>query len=344
MNPVSQAVTNMVNLKIARETNEANKQIHREDNAFNERMWNLNNEYNTPTAHMQRLLDAGINPMYDSAYGGDTSSTVTAASPIAMQAPTLNPVQFNLSDAELKQAQIDNINADTEKKGAETEHTRALTENENQMREGRVSDLYAGIDLKVSTKNLTDSQIKESAERIENLKKERAKLQSEIDSNMNSIDISQREQVLNEASFEFSKLMQEKQLSLQEKALAINEFNAMTERYAQQSRSALESAQTVAQDQENAINKPEADFAKSNSKSILGLLCRGFNITSEQYKRTLKELRQGYDKPEWFQNSLEYAGDVIGTIGRAFGSAGAGVNVLNGWKRYRTPVGSQVTP
>ena len=80
MNLVSQADANAANERIAdknialqRETNQQNRELtylanaqnykmFQEQNAFNVDMWNKQNQYNLPTAQVQRLLAAGINP------------------------------------------------------------------------------------------------------------------------------------------------------------------------------------------------------------------------------------------------------------------------------------------
>lgn len=59
-----------------REANATNIQIAREQNAFNRESWNMENEYNTPSAQMRRLKDAGLNP--NLVYG--SGQAVTAAS------------------------------------------------------------------------------------------------------------------------------------------------------------------------------------------------------------------------------------------------------------------------
>lgn len=56
-----------VGLLAQQSANKTNIQLAQMNNDFNERMWNQNNEYNTPSAQVQRLIDAGINP--SSQYG-----------------------------------------------------------------------------------------------------------------------------------------------------------------------------------------------------------------------------------------------------------------------------------
>lgn len=52
----------VVNHFSQRDTNSASMQIAKYQNEYNTEMWNKQNEYNSPSATMQRLVDAGINP------------------------------------------------------------------------------------------------------------------------------------------------------------------------------------------------------------------------------------------------------------------------------------------
>lgn len=63
---VSVAKANKRGAKLARELNDKNIQYQKEANDLNYKraldMWNMENEYNTPSAQMQRYVDAGLNP------------------------------------------------------------------------------------------------------------------------------------------------------------------------------------------------------------------------------------------------------------------------------------------
>lgn len=101
-NITTNAVTNAMNRKIAKETNETSIQIARENNANQERLqdkqnaWNLEqwqreNEYNSPAAQMERYVAAGMNPVWtmgDSSQGN--AAHLESAGVGAMSMPTLN--------------------------------------------------------------------------------------------------------------------------------------------------------------------------------------------------------------------------------------------------------------
>ena len=98
---------NLFNIGSVQETNRANMQIAKDQRDFYEKMWNKENQYNTPSAQMQRLSAAGLNPslMYGEGAGGlPASATINPYDAPRMVAPTVNPMES---------AQIANIAADT---------------------------------------------------------------------------------------------------------------------------------------------------------------------------------------------------------------------------------------
>ena len=55
--------TNQTTLDIANAANEYNYNMFQEQNTWNEKMWEKQNAYNDPSAQMERLVKAGINPI-----------------------------------------------------------------------------------------------------------------------------------------------------------------------------------------------------------------------------------------------------------------------------------------
>ena len=107
-------------------TNAANALLYKRQRADNRQdaatayqrsidMWNMNNAYNDPSAQMERLKQAGLNP--NLVYGG--GATTTASAPSAPQASSATPQRFQGVDAlpalsmymdvKMKQAQADLI-------------------------------------------------------------------------------------------------------------------------------------------------------------------------------------------------------------------------------------------
>ena len=58
--------------KEAEKQRDWSEQMQDKQNAWNEDMWNKQNEYNSPVEQVQRMKDAGLNPLY---YGLDGSSS-----------------------------------------------------------------------------------------------------------------------------------------------------------------------------------------------------------------------------------------------------------------------------
>ena len=102
---------------------EWSEKMYNQQNAWNEEMWNKQNEYNDPANQVQRLRDAGLNPMFYGLDGTGNAGSLTAAQPLGYDrasAPNLvNPVGSLLSAME-ERAKIDNIMANTAKQTEET--------------------------------------------------------------------------------------------------------------------------------------------------------------------------------------------------------------------------------
>lgn len=162
---LGQSSTNKTNLQIARETNEQNYRIWQEQKAHNKDMfnlenqanidmfnmqnqaaidmWNMQNAYNDPSAQVERLKNAGLNPLNVLNSSGTASGNATSAPSVGnlssataqpAQAPTMvgtsvtSPFQAawanamqgiqvmmqGLNTALTTKPQIDNLNAGTE--------------------------------------------------------------------------------------------------------------------------------------------------------------------------------------------------------------------------------------
>lgn len=64
-------------------------------NAFNEYMYNKQNEYNTPSAQMERMKEAGINPLLAAGAIAGNGSTAAQAAPAAQGSGGMNPQNIN---------------------------------------------------------------------------------------------------------------------------------------------------------------------------------------------------------------------------------------------------------
>ncbi|MDR1941429.1 MAG: hypothetical protein LBQ47_03810 [Endomicrobium sp.] len=86
--------------------------------------WNRTNEYNSPSAVMQRLKDAGLNP--NLVYGHGNAVNTAQQAPF-QHAPSRNVSQFDYIGSKMAQAQIDNLRAQNENLVAQRDNVRAQT-------------------------------------------------------------------------------------------------------------------------------------------------------------------------------------------------------------------------
>lgn len=121
---------NEKNIEMQRETNAQNYKMFKEQQQYNLDMWNKQNAYNDPSAQVERLLRAGINP--SAVFGsGSLSEAGTLTSPNApeMKAAHVNPYQPDLQVGDAVNAYIQSqlANAQRRKTDADIKHTEALT-------------------------------------------------------------------------------------------------------------------------------------------------------------------------------------------------------------------------
>lgn len=230
---ISQNNTNKTNLQIARETNRANRQNQEYQNEWNLNMWNRQNEYNDPSAQRQRLEDAGLNPIF---YGLDGTGNAGALQSAPFEAQNGFPMQnsgqfigqsvanaFNAySDAYLKKAQADNLNADTESKKAQT----IGQDLDNQLKSATLgSNIQIGnLQLPV-TKELLNKYKNENSvlvQQVENLKKE-------YDQMNNQIALAIKQYDLEKWKAEVDKTLRENEQRLTELGITTNERLRMKE-------------------------------------------------------------------------------------------------------------------
>ena len=157
--------TTSYNAAQTRKQREWSEKMTAQANEWNLQQWNRVNEYNTPSAQVERLREAGLNPLY---YGLDGSSANGLESAQALpyeraNIPNLyNPFSEGLASA-ASVAQIENVQADTAKKRNEN-----LTE--TQRREKLLADIQTTkqeLENLKAQAGLTDAQCREIDKRIE---------------------------------------------------------------------------------------------------------------------------------------------------------------------------------
>lgn len=141
-----------------------NEQMMDKQNDFSLEMWNKTNEYNTPEAQRQRLLDAGLNPIYYGLDGNGNAGAFESAQPLGYDRANLGNMQNPLAagvqgyqttkQLELMEAEIANTNANTAK---QTEETATEVQRRNKI-VAEIEQTEASIKQIMSSANLNDKQ------------------------------------------------------------------------------------------------------------------------------------------------------------------------------------------
>lgn len=103
-NKTNQAIaeaTNAANVAMNEANNAANRELAELQNDWNLEQWNRENAYNSPSAQMERLVSAGLNPAAAAAAvtGGNASSLQSA--PLANQSPShIEPYQLQAAQVQ----------------------------------------------------------------------------------------------------------------------------------------------------------------------------------------------------------------------------------------------------
>lgn len=172
------------NRQDAREQRDWYAQQNKEQNKITHENWVESNEYNTPTAQKERLVDAGLNPMY---YGidGVPSAPWAAAQPLGYERATFtnmpNPVT-SMIDAFAKLQETSNstriANAQEDKMNAETKGLFL----DNQFKQDTLAAREEGVRLANAA---TKKDIEEADSRIkvnlEEVKKKQEETKNEIE-------------------------------------------------------------------------------------------------------------------------------------------------------------------
>lgn len=158
----------------------------------NIKLWNLQNKYDLPSAQKQRLLDAGLNA--DLMYSGKGVSpspnlqAAVAGSPSSGSLPGYGGVAAALDQGRLIDAQIRNIDADTQKKKSETvgqgyqnEILKTDASFEAAIKRGQVNVLGVQVDFSNSQIEVNKATVPKLRQEVINLQKSVEVMNSNID-------------------------------------------------------------------------------------------------------------------------------------------------------------------
>lgn len=196
-NLLGSVVNGLFNMAEAKKQRDWSEQMMDKQNAFSVDMWNKTNAYNSPAMQKQRLIDAGLNPLY---YGldGTSAESFESAQPLGYERAQAPNGLMNLGSdivnsyrkAELQRAQIDNINADTAQKQNET-----ITETERRQNLIKERDeMDSRIKLNVSQSDLNDKQ-KEKIDQFMNYADDMYQAQIDRDNNAAALSEAQRDRI-----------------------------------------------------------------------------------------------------------------------------------------------------
>lgn len=171
------------------------KKENQKNRDFQREMWNANNEYNKPINQMARLEEAGINPHLAYANGQPMNVSNAPANTPNQEAPKMHMDFGAMLQALRTKAEIDNINADTAQKSAQTEGQLTLNgitskdlDNydtrfnlETAFKQSATSLNYSNIQFNDKKIEVSDVQIQETYQNIKNLITTNEKMNKEID-------------------------------------------------------------------------------------------------------------------------------------------------------------------
>lgn len=301
------------------------------------KVWNMQNKYDLPSAQKQRLIDAGLNPdlMY-SGHGVSPSPNLQAAvagSPSSGSLPGYGGMSEAFNQGRLIDAQIRNIDADTQKKKVETEgqgYTNIMLMADSEVAEAMAQGRLTLQGLEISFKEESNPLM------IKRLKFDIAALQTSIDQMNQNIDES-AQRVANMKQDEISKILdnylKENGLEYQLRILAAHCNIAETEAKYAVERICSEIAVNKSQARLNNANASNAELEFKIGDKLFRLRNDAGYYTSlvnaetaEADARNTTAERVGYRDASYLGNSttskvLRAADCLFNLIGGVFGAS-----------------------
>lgn len=171
-NVAMQKETNEQNYQMFKEQQAYDRQLMKEQQAWNESMWDKQNAYNTPSAQVQRLQAAGINPAFGMGASGNNGSPVSSvSSPQTQRAQMVAPrndyraIPYDLSsfgniagEAINAYYQAKLMNAAVSKNEADANISKADAVTRMQKNLSDLAESRARIDKLLADKNLSSEQ------------------------------------------------------------------------------------------------------------------------------------------------------------------------------------------
>lgn len=270
---------------------------------WNEGFWNKQNEYNSPSAQYQRLLDAGLNPMYYGLDGTGNADGMSApqalGSPAASVAGLQNPLA-GFSDIAMQMAQVANLQAQTNK-----------TKSETKMIDAKLPYEVEGLKTQIRNSNL-------SADAQETVNKYIDR-QQEAEIRMKNATAADAEKSVEKAVAEIDKMDYEKTtmyigwLETQEKILTLQKNRELTDKQMQELDSLISvNSQTAAKLGLDVSNYDDITVIGTASQTMkIGPfsvqegepITLGMKKAAEEHKRQLKAKQDEENKKKKVDNN-----------------------------------------
>lgn len=319
----------LASILVAGVTYASNKNLMDKQQNYNKEQLDLQNEYNTPSAQMERLKDAGINPSTSFMHGGQTVMNQSAQplpfNPLPTDFSSLGNMMSSFSNSKLQFSQ-----AKTEDLLREEKYNNLKLQNEQYV---------ANIEkIGVDTKGVQIANQYASALNEVSLMKSR----SEIGLNLRQMAIAQKEvekmkyELENVLPQEVKESVSREKLNLLEQDKVVAEIeriyyqNAQSEAETQESvaRKDLIEAQTKTEESEQGLLEQEANLAESQNKYLDKQVQLFLDTYDEQVEQIATDLRISKKQAQWY-----IAQQLIGAATQLSFTAASGAFVGKSFKK-----------
>lgn len=325
----------------ARRTREFNANEAEKQRIFNEAMWRKENAYNTPSAQLQRLRDAGLNP---NLFGGDnTAGSVASSTPASASAPqgaaasagSLSayqgaPIQVSnpLMDASI--IRLNNAQANKLEEDANRTHEMLPGELKAQ---GLELDLLGGkINLQSKEGELLDEQVKNVAEntrlvaeKINESSEYQRLLRLQGDEKQKALDHWEERFIKEMRALDDKHLIDAEELNVMASQIKKNladASNAYAQGRAADARAALDGVQYRIQNKYGMLMARIA-YDKANSELKVQLREAELGAKKSEFAKRLAAFRNGDNSttwmPQWLQDVANYELDGLQLLSESIG-------------------------
>lgn len=345
MSAASQSDANASNLQAVRETNELNYKMFHEQQDYTERMWNEANQYNAPARQVERLRQAGINPIAMLGSNGQgslgTAGIVSSPSTPSLQTAHVEGIDYSPMAQGLARAidsyyQNQNQDMDAHLKGIELLYQSYDFEN-------RLAKSVTELEQMRSNKKLTDKQKQYYDEQIDSIREDLKVLRAVRSDRVRAYKLQNDET-------EYHNKLTQAQIRVQESIERINNVEAdwIPKQYAANIQSALTNA--AANYMSAIASGKSADAAKENAKAALlnALKVDGINMTPQQKNEWIKHKldlmesetkRNLNESRSWFRRAV----DSVEDFDKGMTNGSSGRPRAFGVSSYRRPTDGRNT-